>query len=144
MGGRSGGYPPGEKKSDFLFFSAQNGLFQLKWQQNMEYILIFFANKGGYPPFGAEWGRGFEPPLAETLYGSTPIINIFTLIVWGPSLYIKDGLRAERVKATQSACPKLAFLFWFFDMPIICQHVHRLELPIYQNLPFITRHKYEI
>ena len=27
----------------------------------MEYIFIFFANKGGYSLFGAEWG-GLDPP----------------------------------------------------------------------------------
>ena len=33
----------------------------------MEYIFIFFANKGGgYPPCGAEWGRGGpDPPWPE-------------------------------------------------------------------------------
>ena len=33
----------------------------------MEYIFIFLANKGGYPPpCGAEW-EGSGPPLAEIL-----------------------------------------------------------------------------
>ena len=58
MGGGLVGSPPLEKKSDFLIFSAQNALFQLKWQKNLEYIFICFANKGGgdIPLFGAEWG----------------------------------------------------------------------------------------
>ena len=62
-GGGSEGCQPGEKKSDFQIFSAQNDLFQLKWQQNMEYmyIFIFFANKGGYPPLWC-WVEGSGPP----------------------------------------------------------------------------------
>ena len=56
-GGGSGGPPP--------------GVFKF-WCLNRENILIFLANKGGYPPpppCGAEWGNlePPEPPLAETL-----------------------------------------------------------------------------
>ena len=41
------GVIPQEKKNIFLNFSVQNGPFELKWQQNMEYIFILFAYKGG-------------------------------------------------------------------------------------------------
>ena len=59
MGGGLVGSPPLEKKSDFLIFSAQNALFQLKWQKNLEYIFICFD----IPLLGAEWGvRTPAPP----------------------------------------------------------------------------------
>ena len=46
------GSPPEEKKSDFLIISAQ---------RNMEYIFIFFANKGGISPLWC-WVEGSWPP----------------------------------------------------------------------------------
>ena len=33
----------------------------------MQYISIFFVNKGGYPPCGAEWGGGFNPVTTVVL-----------------------------------------------------------------------------
>ena len=46
---------PKKKKFEFgldptTHFKFFFGFFKLKWQQNMEFIFIFFANKGGIPP----------------------------------------------------------------------------------------------
>ena len=69
--------PQKKKNQFFLIFSAQNGLFQLKWQQNMEYIFIWC------------WVGGSDPRLAETLSSRTsskrPIycqFSHFTSIIW--------------------------------------------------------------
>ena len=54
----SGGPPPGEKKIRFLNSSAENGIFQLKCQRNIENIFIFFTNKRGYSPLVLSGGGG--------------------------------------------------------------------------------------
>ena len=40
----------------------------------MEYILIFFANKGGIPPpCCSEWGGGPDPPAGNSGYGGVGV-----------------------------------------------------------------------